>query len=78
MLLEIHQVRFVFNLFMQDGTWGSVKGSFNIIRDFSDVCYYSYFSIMDDLRRHGPPEAEYYEIRYVFSLVSSHSCVNFS
>ncbi|EYU34768.1 hypothetical protein ABFS82_11G133400 [Erythranthe guttata] len=45
-----------------DGIWSSVKGSFTIIRDFLDVCYFSYFSIMDDLRRQGPPEGKYYEI----------------
>lgn len=43
-----------------------MKGSFTIIRDFLDVCYFSYFSIMDDLRQQGPPEGKYYEIRSVF------------
>ncbi|KAK4483188.1 hypothetical protein RD792_010368 [Penstemon davidsonii] len=49
-----------------DGTWGSVKGSFNIIRDCLDVFYHSYFSIMDDLRLQGPPEGNYYEIRLLY------------
>lgn len=44
-----------------------MKGSFTIIRDFLDVCFYSYFSLMDDLRRHGPAEGKYYEIRSAFS-----------
>lgn len=51
---------------LQDGTWGSVKRSLTIVRDFRDVCYHSYFSIMDDVRCHGPPEGKYYEIRSVF------------
>lgn len=49
-----------------DGTWSTMKGSFTIIRDFLDVCFYSYFSLMDDLRRHGPAEGKYYEIRLLY------------
>lgn len=49
-----------------DGIWSTVKGSFTIIRDFLDVCYHSYFSIMDDLRRQGPSEGKYYEIRLFY------------
>ncbi|KAG9141986.1 hypothetical protein Leryth_009341 [Lithospermum erythrorhizon] len=45
-----------------DGTWDIVKGSFTVVRDFGDVCYHSYFSIMDDLRVQEPPEGNYYEI----------------
>ncbi|XP_058187118.1 uncharacterized membrane protein At3g27390-like [Rhododendron vialii] len=43
-----------------DGTLGTVKESFTVVRDFRDVCYHSYFSVMDDLRRQG---GKYYEIR---------------
>ncbi|KAK6153128.1 hypothetical protein DH2020_012767 [Rehmannia glutinosa] len=49
-----------------DGIWSTVKSSFTIIRDFLDVCFFSYFSIMDDLRRQGPPEGKYYEISNLF------------
>ncbi|KAL8528142.1 hypothetical protein ACS0TY_005814 [Phlomoides rotata] len=49
-----------------DGIWSTVKGSFTIIRDFLDVCYHSYFSIMDDLRRQGPSEGKYFEIRLFY------------
>ncbi|XP_011045244.1 PREDICTED: uncharacterized membrane protein At3g27390 isoform X3 [Populus euphratica] len=45
-----------------DGTWDTVKGSFTVVRDFGDVCYHSYFSILDDLRQ-GAPDVKYYEIR---------------
>ncbi|GAA0151826.1 hypothetical protein LIER_37363 [Lithospermum erythrorhizon] len=45
-----------------DGTWDTVKGSFTFVRDFGDVCYHSYFSIMGDLLVQGPPEGNYYEI----------------
>ncbi|KAJ6298684.1 hypothetical protein OIU76_019775 [Salix suchowensis] len=45
-----------------DGTWDTVKGSFTVVRDFGDVCYHSYFSVLDDLRQ-GAPDVKYYEIR---------------
>ncbi|KAJ6965600.1 hypothetical protein NC652_003473 [Populus alba x Populus x berolinensis] len=45
-----------------DGTWDTVKGSFTVVRDFGDVCYHSYFSLLDDLRQ-GTPDVKYYEIR---------------
>ncbi|KAK3002365.1 hypothetical protein RJ639_020320 [Escallonia herrerae] len=49
-----------------DGTWDTVQGSFTVIRDFGDVCFHSYFSIMHDLRHQGPPEGKYYEIRLIY------------
>lgn len=49
-----------------DGTWDTVQWSFTFIRDFGDVCFHSYFSIMDDLRQQTPPEFKYYEIRLLY------------
>ncbi|XP_028778555.1 uncharacterized membrane protein At3g27390 [Neltuma alba] len=49
-----------------DGTWSAVKGSFTVVRDVRDVCFYSYFSIMDDLRQKGPPDVKYLEIRLLY------------
>ncbi|XP_016449895.1 putative membrane protein At3g27390 isoform X2 [Nicotiana tabacum] len=49
-----------------DGTWDTVKRSFTIVRDVTDVLYHSYFSIMDDLRLQGPPSGKYYEIRLLY------------
>ncbi|KAG6390084.1 hypothetical protein SASPL_151563 [Salvia splendens] len=49
-----------------DGVCSTLKGSFTIIRDFLDVCFFSYFSIMDELRRQGPAEGKYYEIRLIY------------
>ncbi|KAM1058517.1 hypothetical protein ACFX2B_023148 [Malus domestica] len=49
-----------------DGTWSTVKGCFTIVRDTRDVCYYTYFSIMDDLQHGGPPVTKYYEIRLLY------------
>ncbi|EPS70492.1 hypothetical protein M569_04266, partial [Genlisea aurea] len=50
-----------------DGTLGSILASFTVLRDFFDVCFYSYFSIMDDLRRQ---QGKYYEIRLLYVLPS--------
>ncbi|KAF3950443.1 hypothetical protein CMV_023807 [Castanea mollissima] len=49
-----------------DGTKETVKGSFTIVRDFRDVCYHSYFSVMDDLLLKGPPDVKYFEIRLLY------------
>ncbi|KAL0014457.1 hypothetical protein SO802_001526 [Lithocarpus litseifolius] len=49
-----------------DGTKDTVKGSFTIVRDFRDVCYHSYFSVMDDLLLKGPPDVKYFEIRLLY------------
>ncbi|KAL6965272.1 hypothetical protein U1Q18_036326 [Sarracenia purpurea var. burkii] len=49
-----------------DGTWDTVKETFTIVGDFRDVCYYSYYSVMDDLRNQQPQEAKYYEIRILY------------
>ncbi|KAJ0694381.1 putative uncharacterized membrane protein [Helianthus annuus] len=48
-----------------DGTWDTVEWSFTFVRDFCDVCLYSYFSMMNDLRKQGLPEAKI-EIRVVY------------
>ncbi|KAG6412790.1 hypothetical protein SASPL_125479 [Salvia splendens] len=49
-----------------DGISSTLKGSFTIIRDFLDVCFFSYFSIMDELRCQEPAEGKYYEIRLLY------------
>ncbi|KAF4385831.1 hypothetical protein F8388_010387 [Cannabis sativa] len=49
-----------------DGTVSTFKGCFTVIRDFKDVCVHSYFSILDDLRKQGPPNGKYYEIRLLY------------
>ncbi|KAL8136584.1 hypothetical protein V2J09_002585 [Rumex salicifolius] len=52
---------------IMDGTWSSVTGCFNVVRDFHDVCYHSYFSYMDELQIKWSTDAKRYEIR-VLSL----------
>ncbi|KAK9225615.1 hypothetical protein WN943_010657 [Citrus x changshan-huyou] len=49
-----------------DGTWSTIKHSFTIVRDFKDVCFHSYFSLMDDLRQKQAPDGKYYEIRLLY------------
>ncbi|KAJ4959996.1 hypothetical protein NE237_019906 [Protea cynaroides] len=49
-----------------DGTWSSVQRSLTVVRDFTDVCFHSYFSIMDDLRLQEPPNGKPYEIRLLY------------
>ncbi|XP_027345536.1 uncharacterized membrane protein At3g27390-like [Abrus precatorius] len=49
-----------------DGTWSTVEKSCMVVRDVKDVCFHSYFSVMDDLRQKGPPNAKYYEIRLLY------------
>ncbi|KAK1314493.1 putative membrane protein [Acorus calamus] len=46
-----------------DGTWSTIKGSFTVVRDFTDTCFHSYFSVMDDLRLQEPPTGKKCEIR---------------
>ncbi|KAL2320216.1 hypothetical protein Fmac_029185 [Flemingia macrophylla] len=49
-----------------DGTWSTVEKSCMVVRDVRDVSFHSYFSVMDDLRQKGPPNAKYYEIRLLY------------
>ncbi|KVH92823.1 hypothetical protein Ccrd_005123 [Cynara cardunculus var. scolymus] len=52
-----------------DGTWDTVQWSFTFVRDLADVCLYSFFSMMDDLRKQGMPEGKI-EIRIVYLPVA--------
>lgn len=47
-----------------DGTWSTIQRSFTVVRDFKDVCFHSYFSLMDELKQ-SCPDRKYYEIRYI-------------
>ncbi|KAA3464114.1 putative membrane protein [Gossypium australe] len=49
-----------------DGTLSTISGSFTVVRDFYDVCFHSYVSLMEDLRQKGPPNGKYYEIRLLY------------
>lgn len=46
-----------------DGTWDTVETSFTVVRDLRDVCFHSYFSVMDDLQSQEPADGKYYEIK---------------
>jgi len=49
---EEHENKFVDCILK--GTWSTVKGSFTVVRDVTDTCFHSYFSLMDDLREQPP------------------------
>ncbi|KAI4350587.1 hypothetical protein L6164_005033 [Bauhinia variegata] len=48
------------------GTSSTVKGSFTVVTDLKDVCFTTYFLLMDDLREKRPPDVNYYEIRLLY------------
>ncbi|XP_043726150.1 uncharacterized membrane protein At3g27390-like [Telopea speciosissima] len=56
----------VFRHCIIDGTLSSVERSCTVVRDFNDVCFHSYFSVMDDLRLQEPPNGKPYEIRLLY------------
>jgi hypothetical protein len=39
-----------------DGTWGTIKGSCTVVRDFADICYHSYPLYLEELRDPGSNE----------------------
>ncbi|KAK7266851.1 hypothetical protein RIF29_19509 [Crotalaria pallida] len=49
-----------------DGTWSTILKTIDFVKDVRDVCFNSYFSVMDDLRQEGPPNGNYYEIRLLY------------
>ncbi|XP_058102092.1 uncharacterized membrane protein At3g27390-like isoform X2 [Magnolia sinica] len=53
-----------------NGTWSTVKRSCTVVRDFTDVCFHSYFSIMKDIRNQEPVNGKLYEIR-LFHLLGA-------
>nr|CAD1826246.1 unnamed protein product [Ananas comosus var. bracteatus] len=46
-----------------DGTWGTIKGSCTVVRDFADICYHSYPLYLKELREsshnHQPHSISY-------------------
>lgn len=51
-----------------DGTYSTIKRGCTVVRDLRDVCFHSYFSVMDDLHLRAPPAGKYYEIRLLYLL----------
>ncbi|GLT43419.1 hypothetical protein SLA2020_173690 [Shorea laevis] len=46
-----------------DGTWSTIKRSFTVVRDFKDICYHSYLSVLEELQERELPNGKRYEIR---------------
>ena len=51
----------------QDGTWGTIKGSCTVVRDFADMCFHSYPVYLKEFRECSQ-DREPLSIRY--SLLS--------
>ncbi|XP_028791022.1 uncharacterized membrane protein At3g27390-like [Neltuma alba] len=47
-----------------DGTWGTIKGSCTVVRDFADMCYHSYSSYLKELRE-SPASDELQRLRLI-------------
>lgn len=47
-----------------DGTWGTVKGSCTVVRDFADLCYHSYSIYLKELRE-SPTSQEVQPLRLI-------------
>ena len=48
----------------QDGTWGTIKGSCTVVRDFADMCFHSYPVYLKELRE-SSQDREPHSIRYL-------------
>ncbi|XP_050382283.1 uncharacterized membrane protein At3g27390 isoform X2 [Argentina anserina] len=46
-----------------DGTWFTIKGSCIIVEDFTDFCFHSYFSCMDELMEQRPADEKPMDIK---------------
>jgi hypothetical protein len=54
----------------QDGTWGTIKGSCTVVRDFADICFHSYPVYLKELRE-SSQDREPHSIR----LLDVPSCI---
>eukprot|EP00249_Psilotum_nudum_P013064 c24132_g1_i1 orf=285-2150(+) len=46
-----------------DGVWDTVRGSCTVVRDFTDFCYHSYLSYLNDFRIEIPKDHQPYDIK---------------
>ncbi|CAO2814283.1 unnamed protein product [Amaranthus hypochondriacus] len=46
-----------------DGCWPTLQGSCTVVRDFTDFCFHSYFSYMDDLIMEKPADENTVELK---------------
>ncbi|KAH9318487.1 hypothetical protein KI387_020256, partial [Taxus chinensis] len=58
---EGHENKFI-DCFL-DGTWSTVIGSCTVVRDFTDMCFHSYFSVMDELCEQPPKNGKPLDIK---------------
>uniref|UniRef100_A0A7N0TY20 Transmembrane protein n=1 Tax=Kalanchoe fedtschenkoi TaxID=63787 RepID=A0A7N0TY20_KALFE len=48
-----------------DGCWSTIEESCTAVRDFTDFCFHSYFSYMDELREKMPADQEPMDIKLI-------------
>nr|CAD1825123.1 unnamed protein product [Ananas comosus var. bracteatus] len=48
-----------------DGTWGTIRGSCTVVRDFADMCYHSYPLYLKEFRE-SPANLQPYSIRLLY------------
>lgn len=48
------------------GTWSTILGSCTVVRDFKDVCYYSYFFAMTDIDNLPPKDGKPLDIKLLW------------
>lgn len=55
-----------FKLCFIRGTWRTILGSCTVVRDFKDVCYYSYFSAVADIDNLPPKSGKPLDIKLLY------------
>ncbi|KAG8064728.1 hypothetical protein GUJ93_ZPchr0004g39863 [Zizania palustris] len=59
-----------------DGTWGTIKGSCTVVRDFADLCFHSYPVYLKELRE-SSQNSEPHSIRSIQALKMTEEEVRF-
>jgi len=54
----------------QDGCWSTIEGACTVVRDFTDFCFHSYFSYMDELSEEMLREEKPIDIKLETFLLS--------
>lgn len=54
--------------FQQDGCFSTIEVSCTAVRDFTDFCFHSYFSYMDELSEKMPADEMPVDIKYYCHL----------
>lgn len=61
----------------QDGSWSAINRSCTLVRDFTDLCFHSYFSLMDDMLKDIDDNDWRLDVKYdilPFCFLSKYHC----